>query len=75
MIKLKEITLHPDDSRWGNKVVKVNTEGGCGLPECNCSPNPFIVINDGETVWSIEMTDEEMLSLLAGNDLVPEVVS
>lgn len=39
---------------------------GCGLDHCNCSPENFLTVADGETLIMIEFTKEEAEAMRSG---------
>jgi len=65
------IALDPTDAKVEQgPFVRVSLTGGCGLPGCNCSPEPFLLMSDGVTILSVELTADQVESLRATGELV-----
>ena len=49
-------TLDPDDPRVElEPFLRIRLEGGCDLPGCYCSDQPFLSVSDGTTLFSIRL--------------------
>jgi len=43
-----------------DKLLRVNLDGGCGLPGCHCSDHPYITVSDGTTLIRVLLSPEEV---------------
>ncbi len=60
-ITVKTIKVPEGDPKHtqGPYIRAVVDGQGCSLPECNCSPENFILISNGEIALSVALTDEQ----------------
>lgn len=40
-------------------MLRISLDGGCDRAGCNCSPEPFVLISDGEVMLTVTLTKEE----------------
>lgn len=67
------ITVDPNDDRMEQgPYLRMEMRGDCGLPGCNCSPDPFVLISNGTTALSVTLTPEQLTSFLASGRLMAQ---
>lgn len=50
-------------------LVRINLAGGCGLPGCNCSPDPYVVLSNGDMLLSTILNPAQVAQLKATGTL------
>jgi hypothetical protein len=66
--ELTVIAVDPDDTRTVNEpLMRISLEGGCDLPACNCSPEPFVLISDGTTCFSVRIPPRDVERIRNGD--------
>jgi hypothetical protein len=62
--------VEPLDRRMAQgPLVRIALDGGCGLPVCTCSDEPYICVSDGQTCISVRLEPGEVAQLRALGNL------
>lgn len=58
-MKILRLPVTKDPLTEQSPMLRISLDGGCDRAGCNCSPEPFVLISDGEVMLTVTLTEDE----------------